>query len=158
MLHRLIQHIRFAIRGFRKQPGFTAVVVVTLALGIGANTAIVSVLNTILAQALPFPESKRLVAIFETVEANGSSISASWVNFRDWEEQQTVFDDMAVFTTTRTLTLTGAEESQRLSANFSSPAYLRMIGAEAVIGRLFAASDNEVPNGHPIVVISGPWP
>src|SRR4026208_1299501 len=96
-MHTLIQDFRFAIRMLRKNPGFTAVAVITLALGIGANTAMFSVPNTYLFRALPYPDSERLVSVCRT-----SIHSQSWPHsppsFLDQRKENTVFDQMAAFT------------------------------------------------------------
>jgi putative ABC transport system permease protein len=87
--------LKFAFRQLLKNPGFTAVAVLTLALGIGANTAIFSVVNAVLLRPLPYPDSERLVWLAERgPEWNGGSIS--WPNFADWREQQSVFDHIGV--------------------------------------------------------------
>src|SRR5438445_7149032 len=88
--------LRYALRQLLKNPGFAAVAVLTLALGIGANTAIFSVVNAVLLRPLPYPESERLVWLAERgPEWNGGSIS--WPNFADWREQQAVFEHIGVY-------------------------------------------------------------
>ena len=92
----MLSDLRYAFRQLLKSPGFTAVVVLTLALGIGANTAIFSVINTTFLRALPYPNSDRLVHLVET-NANSNDNSVSYPNFIDWSQQQDAFDGLAIF-------------------------------------------------------------
>src|SRR5437762_11774989 len=88
--------MKFALRQFAKNPGFTAVALITLALGIGANTAIFSVVNAVLLRPLPYPESERLVWLSER-GPNFPTMSISYPNFSDWRAQQTVFEHIGVY-------------------------------------------------------------
>jgi len=93
----LLQDIRFAYRSLRKSPGFTAVAIASLALGIGANTAIFSVVNTVLLQGLPYPDSDRLVLIWEANESIGTDRAGpSGPTFLDWKERAESFEEMAL--------------------------------------------------------------
>src|SRR4029453_11778846 len=93
----LIKGIRFAIRGFWRQPGFTAIVVVTLALGIGANTAIFSVVNALLLRPLPFTEPEKLMEVWETNIKQGKKHDVSYPNFADWRDQNHSFQQIAAY-------------------------------------------------------------
>ncbi len=90
----LWQDVRYGVRSLLKTPGFTALAVVMLALGIGANTAIFSVVNTVLLRPLPFENQERLVMMWEE-ESDNPLIEVSYPNFRDWREQSQLFEDMA---------------------------------------------------------------
>jgi hypothetical protein len=90
------QDLRFGARVLLKQPSFTLVAVLTLALGIGANTALFSVVNAVLLRPLPFHESDRIVALYETFQPSGHS-ALSVPNLRDWQQQNTVFQDIAAY-------------------------------------------------------------
>ena len=92
----LIKDIRFGMRGLMKRPGFTAVAVITLALGIGANSAIFSVVNAVLLNPLPYREPDRLVSIWENVPTHGRWRAAP-ANFFDWKKQNTVFEDVVAY-------------------------------------------------------------
>jgi len=90
----LLQDLRFGLRMLAKNPGFTAAAVLALALGIGPNTAIFSVVNAVLLQALPYPEAERLTVLRE-YQLGGSDMSVSWLNFQDWRRQTRAFEAMA---------------------------------------------------------------
>lgn len=154
-----LRDVRYAMRSLVKRPGFTALVVVTLALGVGANTAIFSVVEAVMLRALPFPESDRLVDIAESVGADQASrIPTSALNYRDWKEGTTAFDRMALSSPYQSLTYTDGDEAQRLRANFSSSEYLEMLGAKVQLGRLLLADEDGDPGDHPVVVLSdGTW-
>ena len=153
----LVRNIRYASRAFRKEPGFTAVIILIVALAIGANTAIISVLSAVLVRDMPYPDADRLVLVESTRGPDATPLAVSYPNYRDWREQATVFDDDAAFSV-NTLTLSGVDEAQRLTVNFVAPAYLELIGVQPVLGRWFDESENQVPKGHPLTVLShGLW-
>ena len=153
----LLQDLRYAVRTLLKKPGFTAVVLITLALGIGANTAIFSVVNGVLIQPLPFKEADRLVAVLEANPKFATEpIGASFPNFTDWKEQNQVFEHLAAFGV-QYFTLIGADEPLRLSGQSVSSAFFPMLGAEPVLGRTFLPED-EKPGQRKVVVLShGFW-
>src|ERR1044072_6952141 len=97
----LIKDIRYGVRGLLKHPGFTAIVVITLALGIGASTAIFSVVNSVLLRRLPYRKAERIFAIQE-MDPNGKRGQSTSANFLDWRAQQTVFEHLAAIKTTTT--------------------------------------------------------
>ena len=154
----LFRNIRFSIRALSRQPGYTALVVFTLALGIGANTAIFSVVNAVLLRALPFPESDRMVVVSETVALDpNNQVSTAHVTYRDYRDESTTIEKMgAVFG--GTAVLTGDDEALRLRTRFVSPSFLELLGARPEIGRVFDAQDNEAPDAHAVTIIShGLW-
>ena len=157
-LDMLLRNIRFSLRALRKQPGYTALVVFTLALGIGANTAIFSVVNAVLLRALPFPESDRMVVVSETIGLDpGSQIPTSYLTYKDYRDGNTTIEQMGA-ASFRTVVLTGDDEALRLQARFASPSYLELLGARPALGRLFDAQDDEAPDAHPVAIIShGLW-
>ncbi len=153
----LVRNVRYASRAFRKEPGFAAVIVLIVALAIGANTAILTVLSAVLVRGMPYPDADRLVLVQSTRGPNATPMAVSYLNYRDWRERATVFDDIAAFNV-NTQTLSGVDEAQRLTVNFVEPAYLELIGAQPGLGRLFDDNDNQIPMGHPFVVLShGLW-
>ena len=111
----LWQDVRYALRTLRKTPGFSAVVILTLALGIGATTAIFSVLDGVLIRPMPYPDIERMLTLTErTTEGRGMSVS--WPDFQDWRDQNQVFEYLGVYRPT-TATLTGGDQPERLNAS-----------------------------------------
>ena len=138
----LINDLQYGLRMLLKRPQVTAIAVVTLALGIGANTAIFSVVNAVLLNPLPYREPDRVVALWENVPNQGRSRVAP-ANFHDWKKQNTVFEDVASFGR-NSLTLTGDGEPEQLVGARVSSGYFAVIGVEPVIGRSFTAEEYEV--------------
>ena len=151
----LWQDLRYGARMLFKQPGFTLIAVITLALGIGANTAIFSVINAVLLRPLPYPESDRLVLYNErSPQMDGMSIS--WPNYSDWRAEQSVFEEMGVFNR-GDYNLTGAGEPERIQAGQVTASLFTTLRAQAALGRVFNA-DEDKPGGPPVVVLShGLW-
>lgn len=131
--------LRQAIRTLRKTPGFSLLVVAVLAAGIGANTAIFSIVDHVLLKPLPFADADRLVSLSTLVKNHPDDIS--YPEFLDWRKQATGFDALAVYATTGT-TLTGAGEATVLSSAVVSPGLLGMLGVAPQRGRLFASEDD----------------
>ena len=148
----LWQDLRYSARMLRKQPGFTAVVMLTLALGIGANTAIFSVVNAVLLRPLPYRAPDRLVALWETkLDDDGRLSRGTAANILDWQAQNDVFDEMAMFGSGGgNLTGDGAPE-QVLGARVSE-GYFRVLGVEPMLGRVFAP-DEHVPGADRVIII-----
>ncbi len=117
----LFKDIRYGIRSLLKRPGFTAVAVITLGLGIGANTAIFSVVNTVLLRPLPYKEPDRLVSLWENVPQRGQWRVAP-ANFLDWKQQNTVFEDVAAFGAS-SMTLTGNGEPEQILGTRASAGF-----------------------------------
>jgi len=151
----LLKDIHYGIRNLLKRPGFTLVAVVTLALGIGANTAIFSVVNTVLLRPLPYEKADRLVVLLETV--SGHAISTSYPNFIDWRTQNTVFENVAALRPQESFNLTGAGESERLQGRLVSANFLTTLGVKPIRGRDFLAEEDR-PGATPAVLLShGLW-
>ena len=150
----LIQDLRYGIRTLRKNPGFTAIAVLTLALGIGANTAIFSVVNGVLLRPLPFRDASRLVLIAE--KSSFPVISTSYENYLDWRDQSHSFESMEA-TRSSSITLTGAGEPERLNVRMATAGLFPMLGINAQIGRTFSAEEDRA-GGTPVVLLSdGLW-
>ncbi len=123
----LMQDLRLGFRSLLKNPGYAAVAILTLALGIGANTAIFSVIHSVLIQPLPFAEPDRLVRIWETkLERGWDTISISAPNFQDLREMNSTFEDL-VASSGRSVNLTGDDYPQRLNAGYVSAGFFRVL-------------------------------
>jgi putative ABC transport system permease protein len=144
---------RFALRQFQKSPGFTVVAVLTLALGIGATTAIFSVVNAVLFSPLPYPEPDRLVRIHESIPVRGvQRVPVAVANYLDWRAQGTVFTGMAVHQWTE-LNLTGLGEARRLKGARVTSGLLPLLGVRPLLGRGFT-EEEETRGKHFVVLIS----
>src|ERR1044072_3787591 len=137
----LINDLHYGVRMLLKHPGVTAIAVITLALGIGANTAIFSVVNAVLLNPLPYKDPERVVALWDNVPAHGRW-RASPANFFDWKKQNTVFEDVAAFGQS-SLTFTGYGEPEQLTGTRVSAGYFGVVGAEPFLGRSFTAEKHE---------------
>jgi putative ABC transport system permease protein len=151
------QDIRYGVRVLLKSPAFTAVAIFVTALGIGANTAIFSVVNAVLLRPLPFDQPERLVRVFGT-NARRSSFTRphSYLNFADLRAQNQTFEAMAAYTDS-TAALSGAETPEQITGVVASGDIFRVLRTKPLMGRLLAPAD-EKPGGSPVVVIShGLW-
>jgi putative ABC transport system permease protein len=156
-MHSLLSDIRYGIRGLLKRPGFTAVVVITLALGIGANTTIFSVVNAVLLRPLPFKDSDRLVRIWESNPSrNWPEFSASVPNYKDWVQQQTVCEHLAAQENS-TFNATGNGEPERIPAAAVSANLFPMLGATALLGRTFLPEEEQPGSNRVVVLSNGLW-
>jgi len=155
----LFQDVRYALRSLVRAPGFTAVVVVTLALGIGANTAIFSILNAVLLRPLPFPEPDRLVRLFhvppQATFPGMKRFSLSPANFFDWQRDARAFEGMALYGG-RAFTLTGQGEPRAIVAAAVGAGFFDILRARPAQGRVFRA-DEDAPAARVVVVSHGFW-
>src|SRR5258705_10927665 len=153
----LWQDIRYGIRGLGKRPGFAAVVILTLALGVGANPAIFRIVYGVLLRPLPFPEQERLVVAWEKdTTANTPFVELSVAEIRDWQAQNQSFTSLAAMPTTvygYGYVLTGRGDPVQLESARVSGSYFSTLGAHAALGRVFDESDDQV-NSPNIVVLS----
>jgi putative ABC transport system permease protein len=147
----LKQDIRYGVRMLLKTPGFTVVAIIALALGIGANTAIFSVVNSVLLRPLQFSDPGRLVQVWESSAKKGE-IPASYPNFADWRDQSQVFDHVVAYSD-RSFNLMGVNQPERLQGEIVSPAFFTTLGIKPIAGRLFSA-DEDQPGKDFVVVIS----
>ena len=147
----MIQDLRFGLRVLRKKPGFTLIAVFTIALGIGANTAIFSVVNAVLLRPLPYANVERIVAIQEISE-EGKRIQVTPANFLDWRAQNNSFQHLAAILT-RGSNLAADDGAERINLAVTSADFFDVFGEKPQHGRLFLPEDEQA--GHPpIVVIS----
>src|SRR5688572_17371029 len=153
ILDTLLKDLRYAARGLRKNPVFTFVAVITLALGIGANTAIFSLVNAVLLKPLPLPEADRLVTIWEDLSVRGFPRSDVAIGtYNDWRSQQSVFTDVAAVEW-RALNLTGEGDPERVSGYSVTSNFFGVIGIQPALGRTFSA-DEDKPQGPKVVILS----
>ncbi|MGE5326988.1 MAG: ADOP family duplicated permease [Deltaproteobacteria bacterium] len=151
-LETLRQDIRYGLRQLRRSPAFTIVAVVTLALGIGANTAIFSAVNALLLNPYPFPQVDRVLWV-EARHASGKNSGAGVRDFLDWREQNDVFEEMAIVQWTFGFTLTGSGEPQRIIGAWTTQGFLRVLKIEPVLGRFFTAEEDR-PGGARVAVLT----
>ncbi len=150
-----LQDVRYGLRTLRKNPGFTAIAILTLALGIGPNTAMFSVLNAVLLRPLPYYQQDRLMVMQERTAEHGSE-SVSYPDFQDWQSQQDVFERMALYRG-QSLNLTGMGDAEHLRGAVASSNLFPILGLNAVVGQTFSA-DDDLPTSAPKVVLSyGFW-
>jgi predicted permease len=154
-LEEFLQDLRYGARTLRKNPGFTAIAVLTLALGIGANTSLFSVVNGVLLNPLPYPNPEQLVTLHES-KPNFKTGSISYPNFRDWQKDNHTFSAMAI-TRTYTFSLTGRGEAEQLRARFISSDFFSVLGVNPVIGRTFAQGEDEIGAPPQVIISAGLW-
>lgn len=158
----IIKDIRYAFRSLLKRPGFTAIAVITLAVGIGANTAIFSVVNALLLRPLPFRDPDKLVQVWEATVRRDNNTGSVWranntmvvsyPNFADWREQNQAFEQIAAYSD-RTFNLTGTAEPERIQGAIVSPAFFPLLGIKPALGRVFLPEEDQ-PNKVFSVVMS----
>jgi predicted permease len=154
-MHQLLQDLRFSLRMLAKNPGFAIVAVLTLALGIGANTALFSVVNGVLLNPLPYWESDRLVTLYwHTPQFERSSIS--YPNFLDWSRENHSFSEMAAYRGDN-FNLTGTGEPERVSAEMVSASFFSLLGVKPVIGRTFRPEEDQLGAGPVVLISAGLW-
>jgi len=143
LLENLVRDLRFAARMLYRNPGFTAVAVLTLALGIGVNTAIFSVVNAVILRPLPFPEPSRLVMVWATnLEAGRTEDVASYPDFADWRARSRSFERLAAFTN-RGMTIASREQTELVRAVQATPGFFETLGVAPALGRTFRPDEGE---------------
>jgi len=154
----LFRDVRYGIRSLLKRPGFTAVALIALTLGIGANTAIFSLVNAVLLRPLPFAEPDRLVWMFGNVRNGTNRASVTPLDFLDYRKQNTTFEEFAAqLSFPAHANLTGSGEPERLTVAAVTGNYFKTLGATAALGRTFQL-ENETPGRELVTVLSyGLW-
>jgi len=158
-IEELGQDVRYGLRTSLRQPGFTLIAVVTLSLGIGANTTIFSVINSLLLKPIPFPDADRLVLVWETqVNDPQSRNIVSAPNFLDWQRQNDIFTSMAVFDSAgKGYNLSGDGEPQRVSGVRVSASFFDVLGVEPRLGRSFLPEEETFGKHRVVVLGDGLW-
>ncbi|MCI0540595.1 MAG: ABC transporter permease [Verrucomicrobiales bacterium] len=151
--------LKFAFRQLRKNPGFTAVAVLTLALGIGANSAIFSIVHAVLLRPLPYHDADRLVTLWESDPMKGSgSVDVSPPNFADWVRQSSSFERLSFYFVNRAVNLVGEDGSERAVATFASAGLFPLLGAQPILGRAFTPEEDKLGEDGGVVILShGLW-
>lgn len=155
MIEVIVRDIRYGLRGIRKAPGFSFLVISTIALGIGVNTAIFSVVYAVLLRPLPYPAGERLVWLGESAP-KAPVMSVTWINFQHWRNESTAFEDMAGFENAD-LTLTGRGDAVLTHAGMVSSSFFPMTGAKPLEGRLFTEWDDRFGAPPAVVVTPEFW-
>lgn len=151
----LLQDLRYTLRQLAKSPGFALTAVLTLALGIGANTAIFSFVDAALLKPLPYPHPEQIVSVWEK-PPEGVTNFISTMNFLDWEQQNHCFQFLSAVARD-TVTLTGSDSPQELNVQRVSASYFRMLGVNAMLGRTFVAGEDEVGKDQEVVLSNRVW-
>jgi predicted permease len=150
-LEQFLQDARYGLRSLRKTPGFTAIAVLTLALGIGANAAIFSVVYAVLLRPLPFHDASRLIVLRETTPKVGN-VGVSYPNFTDWHAQSATIPQMAQVTQVG-FTMSGVSQAESATGFAVSPDFLSMLGVHPLLGRDFSADEAKAGTA-PVLILS----
>jgi putative ABC transport system permease protein len=158
LLEALRQDLRFGLRALRKSPGFTAITVLTLAFGIGANTAIFSVVDAVLLRPLPYREPERLVSLFESKTPNdlSSRLGVAPGNFLDWRAQNRVFTQMGAASLPG-FNITGTDRPERVAGAALSSGMLRLLGLRPALGREIEPSDDRIDADRVVMISHALW-
>ena len=158
-LHSVLSDCRYGARSLRKSPGYTAVAVLTLALGIGANTTIFSVINTVLLRPLPYPDSKQLTLLFRAdVKDHSDQGIDSKPDFEDWKNQSDVFSSMALFDASRKgYNLSDGAHPERLQGVRVSADYFKVFGTAPLLGREFLPEEEDLGKDHEVILSYAVW-
>src|SRR5271163_5248305 len=151
----LIQDLKYAARVLLKSPGFVAIAVLTLALGIGANTALFSVVNGVLLRPLPFPRPNELVILSEKT-ANFDNSSLSYPNFQDWQRSNSSFSSIAAYRNDD-FSITGTGEAERVRVGMVSAGFFELLGVHPTRGGLFTAGEDRLGTAPVVLISAGLW-
>jgi len=155
-----MQDFRYALRQLRKSPGFTAVAVITLALGIGMNTAIFSVVNGVLLRPLGFKDANQLVRVWHVPPPKSfpgmTTFAVSAANYLDWEKQNQVFERMAILSY-RNFDLTGGDKPEQVDAITVSSDFFATLGVQPMLGRVLSPDENQPGRSHVVVLSHRFW-
>jgi predicted permease len=154
-LENLVQDLKFALCQLRKSPGFACVVIFTLALGIGANTALFFIVNTVLLHPIDQPHPEELVAV-DAAKPNFEHGSISWPNFLDWQRDNRSFSGLAIYHH-QGFVMTGTGESERVRGNYVSANFFSVLGVHPVLGRDFAPGEDQIGRAPLILLGGGFW-
>ena len=151
----LIQDVRYALRQLRKSPGFTLVAVLTLALGIGANTAIFSVVEGVLLRPLPYRDSDQLARVWSTSNRSSRDVS-SYPDFKDWADQNHSFQQMAAYRG-QSFNLSGGDHPERIRGLMITSKFFELLDVKPILGRAFTSDEHELGRNHVVLLSSALW-
>ena len=149
----LWQDLRYGARMLRKQPGFTLIAILSLALGIGANTGVFSLVNTLLLRSLPVENPQQLMAVNLTMNKGTEYVSSSYPNYKDLRDRNDVLAGLVAYRPT-TLSLSSEGKNERLFGYLTTGNYFDVLGVRAMLGRAFTPDDDRAPGAHPVTVMS----
>jgi putative ABC transport system permease protein len=153
-MNTLIQDLRYALRQLRKSPGFTATAIIVLALGIGANTAMFSMVYGVMLRSLPFNEPGQLYTLWErNLKMGYEQNPPAAGNFRDWRDRNRVFEQIAAFDASRTFNLAGNNNPERVDGTAASPSLFELLGVKPLFGRTFSLQEDQL-GGDNVVLLS----
>ncbi len=157
----LLRELRYAFRTLARRPGFTTVAVLTLALGVGANTAVFSVFRSVVLRPLPYPEPDRLVTLDETFEgaagfADGTPIWASWRSYLAWRDGSSAFTGIAAMASGRS-TLELGDAARQVSSARVTASYFSVLGVEPILGRVFTEEETRTAAASVVILSEGLW-
>src|SRR3984893_17077417 len=148
----MISDLRFAVRMLIKYPAFSIVAFLALVLGIGANTTVFGIVNTLLLRPLPVGHSEQVVKVFTTDNHIKGNQSTSYLNFQDYAKQNTAFSSMAAYTFAG-LGMTRGSDTLNVGGLLVSGNYFDLLQVKPYLGRAFLPEEDSTPNGHPVVVL-----
>jgi putative ABC transport system permease protein len=152
----LLQDLRYGMRMLAKSPGFTALAVITLALGIGANTAIFSVINSVVLRPLPFHEPGRLVALWQTESAPGN-FPLTGPDYLDWQAQSHTLEATSLYSWERTANASAAGQTEAVSVNSTQANFFEVLGVQPKIGRAFDAGEDQAGKNRVAIISNAFW-
>src|ERR1700757_3172678 len=154
-MNAFLQDVRYALRMLAQSPGFTSVAILTLALGIGANTALFSVVNGVLLNPLPYPRPEELVSLAEKLPPF-EQFAISYPNFQDWVRMNHTFEGLAAYRQNN-FNLTGSGEAQRVKATQVSASFFPLLGVNPLIGRNFLPQEDRRGAAHVVMLSASLW-
>jgi putative ABC transport system permease protein len=156
----LAQDLKYALRVLRNSPGFAAAAILVLALGIGANTAIFSVVNAVLLRPLPFRDSSRLVQVWHVPPAKSfpgmTRFSVSAANYLDWQQQNQVFEQMAIYSFS-SFNFTASDQPEAIQGAGVSPDFFSALRSQPLLGRTFLPEEDQPGRGHVVILSHAIW-
>jgi len=152
----VLHDLQYAVRQMTKSPGFALIAVLTLALGIGANTAIFSVVNGVLLEPLPYPNADRLVTLFHN-KPNFVKGSISYPNFLDWQRENHCFEAMAAYRNSGGFALSGAGEAENVKGEMISAGFFEILGVRPLLGRTFSQDEDRLGANPTVMISEGLW-